>query len=114
MKYQLQYKANSKTHTVNLELLKEENVHVFFDDIFDGELTEARKFVFERSSNKKDDGNYIKYYSALMLSDNGASISVNIPKIKKGLSFDSFQNILKSYIKIGSKKPSFIKISSKY
>lgn len=111
--FQVQYKYNSKTHTINLTSDSWQKVRDFAQELINGEITEIREFVHQDDTVKKDDGDYVSYSSFFIKDDKDAFSSFKIPKVKKNLTNLQLEDFLKNHIKINSKTPHSVKISSK-
>lgn len=82
-KFQIQYKCNSKTHTINLDSDSWQKARDFALTIINGEITEIRQFVHEDNRIKKDDKDYISYKSIFIKDNTSSFSSFKIPKVKK-------------------------------
>ncbi len=112
--FQLQYKNNSKTHTLDLELNNYQHARDLFDSLFDGELFEIREFVHQDSTNVKDDLNYIHSKTVQLKSFDNQIKSIRIPKIKKNVTDLVMENLIFSKLKFNGKKPKSLKITTKF
>lgn len=113
MKFQLQYKNNSKTHTTNIETVNYQTARNFFDDMFDGELFEIREYQHEDDTEKKDDGDYVKYKSIFLRGQGDSFCSFKIPKVKKNIDDDYILKSIPKMFKVNGKKPLSAKITTK-
>lgn len=112
-KYQVQYKLNSKTHTMNLYSDSWQKVRDFAQTLISGEITEIREFVHEDNRTIKDDKDYIHSKTLSMINDNGY-ISLRIPKIKKTVTDQLIETLVFNTVSIHNKKVNSVKITTKY
>jgi len=112
-KYQIQYKNNSKTFTDILESSSYKEVIDLFKTLYNAELTEIREIVYEDFIYPKDDGDYIKYVSCFLKGDNNVIQTFKIPKLKKTITDNELENLLKTYIKVNNKVPISFRLTSK-
>ena len=111
--FQVQYKTNSQTHTINLSSDSWQKVRDFAKDLINGEITEIREFIHEDITVKKDDKDYI-HSKTLTLKNELAYVSLRIPKIKKTLTDNMLNDLVFSHLQIKNKKPDSVKIATKF
>ena len=111
--FQVQYKTNSQTHTINLSSDSWQKGRDFAQDVISGEITEIREFIHEDNRFKKDDGDYTPYISLFIKNDSGAFRSVKVPKVKRNLTNEFIQGLILSHLKIHNLKPHSVIFSSK-
>jgi len=111
--YQVQYKRDSKTHTENYYANDYRTVKEIFENTIGGELLEIRKFEYYSSSIVKDDGNYHKAVNLFVTNDD-ASMSIKLPKVKKNLSHYDILNLVQTNLTFNGKKIDINKIRATY
>lgn len=111
--FQVQYKTNSQTHTINLSCDDWQKARDFAQDIINGEITEIREFLYEDTRIKKDDKDYIHSKTITMKNEYGY-ISLRISKIKKSIEDNVLTQLVFNHLQIRSKKPDSVKISTKF
>ena len=113
MIFQVQYKINSKTYTINLPSFRGDLLRDFVSTIINGEITEIREFIHEDSTIKKDDKDYI-HSKTLTLKNDLSLQSVRIPKIKKSLDDNELQNLISNPLLVQKTSINSVKIATKF
>ncbi|RXJ82649.1 hypothetical protein [Arcobacter sp. F2176] len=112
-KFQIQYKYNSKTHTMNLDSDSWQKARDFALTMINGEITDIREFVHEDNRVIKDDKDYVHSKTLTLKNDVGFN-SLRIPKIKKSVNDILIQNLVFNHLLINNKKINSIKIATKF
>lgn len=111
--FQVQYKTNSQTHTINVSSDSWQKVRDFAKEIINGEITEIREFLEEDNRIKKDDKDYVHSKTITMKNEYGY-VSLRVPKIKKSLDDNVLQNLVFNHLQIKNKKVDSVKIATKF
>lgn len=111
--YQVQYKANSKTHTLNLSAQSWQHARDFALELINGEITEIREFVHTDDTKKDDDNNYIPYKTLVLRNERGIH-SLRIPKVKKSVDDPFIESLAFNHLKLQNKRLNSIKITTKF
>ena len=108
--FQVQYKYNSKTHTINLTSDSWQKVRDFAQELINGEITEIREFIHQDDTVKKDDGDYKNRLNIVLYND-GFQNAFRLSKIKKNIDEKEALNLASNFLKFRGKTPNSIKIS---
>jgi hypothetical protein len=111
--FQVQYKYNSKTHTLNLYSSSYQKVRDFVQEIIGGEITEIREFVHTDNTIQNDNNNYVHSKTITLANDMGLK-SLRIPKIKKSVTDEQLFQLVRLHLKHYDKKVESAKIATKF
>lgn len=93
--FQVQYSKDSKTYVADFYSDNWRNVKDFFTTVMCGELLEIRKYVYQDTTIKKDDGDYIKRVS-VYISNDDSKVSFSLPKVKSNLTHKDLNTLIKT------------------
>jgi hypothetical protein len=112
--YQVQYRRNSRTYTVDYHGLSWQHIRDLAESLIDGEITEIRKYVHHDPTVKKDtQNNYYNSVSCYMSSEDRYR-SVKIPKIKHTIKHSELLDQVKNTFKVHGDTVDINNISTKY
>lgn len=112
--YQLLYKVNSRSHHIELEATDFTIVKDFFENVLQRDLYEIRHHVHNDDSLKLDNADYVSYKSCYVKGLNGAINSFKVPKIKRTISNNQFEQLVYENVNVNGQKIKSIRVTTKF
>ncbi len=103
--FQIQLKKGSKTITENVEANDYKDILEYYYNLSTCEVIEIREWLEKKNTTKKDDGDYIDSVSIVLKNSSNDSLRFRLPKVKRNIKEQEFDNIIKSSLTVEDKQP---------